>query len=82
MVEFTGSTSVARSPQILMGRGRNTACQATHAGAASHKKWRRIETDVNSGTIFLKQKEEHWQQMLAQGQSSHIHTQKYIHIYI
>ncbi|MPX07482.1 hypothetical protein C0133_08905, partial [Moraxella catarrhalis] len=27
-------------------------------------------TDVSSGPIFLKQKEEDWQQMLAQGQSS------------
>ena len=27
-------------------------------------------TDDSSGTIFLKQKEEDWQQMLAQGQSS------------
>ena len=29
-----------------------------------------IATDVSSMTIFLKQKEESWQQMLAQGQSS------------
>ena len=29
-----------------------------------------IGTDVSSGRIFLKQKEEDWQQMLAQGKSS------------
>ena len=30
----------------------------------------KIDTDVCSATIFLKQKEHRWQQMLAQGQSS------------
>ena len=39
-------------------------------GGILHTKWRRIGTDVNSATIFLKQEEEDWQQMLAQGQSS------------
>ena len=32
--------------------------------------------NVSSGTIFLKQKEENWQQMLAQGQSSSPKTNK------
>ena len=32
--------------------------------------------DVSSGTIFLKQKEEDWQRMLAQGQSFHPPTKK------
>ena len=32
-------------------------------------KQRKIGTDVSSRTIFLKQKEEDWQWMLAQGQS-------------
>ena len=36
-----------------------------------------MRTDVSSVTIFPKQKEEDWQQTLAQGQSSsHTHTQK------
>ena len=36
--------------------------------------------DVSSGTIFLKRKEEDWQQMLAQGQpSSHTHTHTHTH---
>ena len=37
----------------------------------------KIGTDVGSRTISLKQKEEDWQQMLAQGRfSSHTHTHK------
>ena len=32
--------------------------------------------DVNSGTISLKQKEEDWQHMLAQGQSSLLEEKK------
>ena len=37
--------------------------------------------DVSSETIFLKQKEEDWQQMLAQGQcSSHTHTHTHIQV--
>ena len=39
-------------------------------GQSFSSKKRKIGTDVSSGTIFLKQKEEDWQQMLAQGQSS------------
>ena len=39
-------------------------------GGIPHTKQRKISTDVSSGTIFLKQKEEGWQQMLAQGQFS------------
>ena len=35
----------------------------------------KIGTDVSSMAIFVKQKEEDWQQMLAQGQSSS-HTKK------
>ena len=37
----------------------------------------KIGTDVSSVTIFLKQKEEDWQSMLAQSQfSSYAHTHK------
>ena len=51
---------------------------SSHTVVVSHiqKKKRKIGTDVSSVTIFLKQKEEDWHQMLAQGQSSsHTHTQ-------
>ena len=48
---------------------------SSHAMVACHIKQRKIGTDVSSVTVFLKQKEEDWQQMLAQGQSSS-HTQK------
>ena len=41
----------------------------------------KIGTDVSSATIFLKQKEEDRQQMLAQGQSPS-HTHKRIEYYI
>ena len=46
-------------------------------GGTPHTKWRKIATDVSSVTTFLKQKEEDWQQMLAQGQSSKIKKQKH-----
>ena len=36
---------------------------SNHAVAASHIKWRNTGTDVSSVRIFLKQKEEDWQQM-------------------
>ena len=39
-------------------------------GGIPHTEQRKTDTNVSSGTIFLKQKEEDWQQMLAQGQSS------------
>ena len=38
-------------------------------GSNPHTKQRKIGTDISSLTIFLKQKEEDWQQMLAQSQS-------------
>ena len=38
-------------------------------GSVPHTKWRRTGTDISSATIFLKQKEEDRQEMLAQGQS-------------
>ena len=43
---------------------------------AAQIKQRTMGTNVSSVTVFLKQKEEEWQQMLAQGQSSS-HTQKF-----
>ena len=47
-----------------------TICQWPCCSGDPHTKWRKTGTDVSSGTIFLKQKEEDWQQMLAQGESS------------
>ena len=43
---------------------------SSHAVAASYIQKIKIGINVSSGTIFLKQKEEDWQQMLAQGPSS------------
>ena len=45
-------------------------------GGIPHTKQRQIGTDVRSWRIFLKQKGEDWQQMLAQGQSSSAKNQK------
>ena len=42
----------------------------------TYKKQRKVGTDVSSGTILLKQKEEDWQQGLVQGQSSSPKTNK------
>ena len=39
-------------------------------GGDPHTKQRKTGTDVSSGPLFLKQKEEDWQQVLAQGQFS------------
>ena len=33
-------------------------------------KWKRMGTDVSAEPLFLERKEEDWQQVLAQGQSS------------
>ena len=44
-------------------------------GDIPHIKQRKTATDVSSAAIFLKQKEEDWHQILAQGQSSS-HTHK------
>ena len=39
-------------------------------GGIAHTKQRKTSTDVSSGTLFLKQEEEDWQRMLAQGDFS------------
>ena len=47
-------------------------------GGVPHRKYRKTATDVSSGPLFPKQKEENWQQVLAHSQSSsftHTHTQ-------
>ena len=48
----------------------HTAHQAMLWQHPTYKKHRKIETDISSGTIFFKQKEEDWQQMLAWDQWS------------
>ena len=53
--------------------GLDHRCRPAHhssSRAVPHTKWRRIGRDVSSVAVFLKQKEEDWQQMLAQSQSS------------
>ena len=49
---------------------RPTPLIKTCCGGVTHEKWRKIGTDVSSATVLLKQKEEDWQHMLAEGQSS------------
>ena len=59
------------SPSLVPGRGPTPLIyQWPCCGSDPHTKWRKMGTDVSSGIIFLKQKEEDWQQMLGQGQSS------------
>ena len=47
---------------------------SSHTMVASHIKWRKIGADVGSVAVLLKQGEEDWQQMLAQGQFSSPHN--------
>lgn len=55
--------------------GFDPGCGPTHyfsshaAVAPPHNKIEKIGTDVSLGTVFLKQKEENWQQMLGQSSS-------------
>ena len=70
VVKFVLSASAPRGITGSDPRCRpSTACPAT-LWQASHIKQKKIGTDVSSVTIFLKQKEEDWQQMLVQGQPS------------
>ena len=71
MVKFTCSTPAAWGSQVRVpGMDLHTVEQAMLLWHPTYK----IEEDwhrrFSSGTIFLKLKEEDWQQMLAQGQSS------------
>ena len=64
------SASVARGSRVwILGVDLCTAHQAC-CGSVPYTTQRRIATDVSSATIFLKQKEEDWQQMLVQSESS------------
>ena len=70
MVKFTCSASAAGGSQVqILGTNLDIAPQPCCV-SIPHTKQRKSGTDINSGTIFLKQKEEDWQQKLAQGQSS------------
>ena len=66
MVWIQHSASVARGSRAWLCIPLVRLC----CGGIPYTKWRKIATDVNSVTIYLKEKEEDWQQMLAQGQSS------------
>ena len=68
MVKFTCSASVAKGSQVQILGVDLAPLAKPHWGGIPHK-MRKVGTDVNSATIFLKQKEEDCQQMLAQGQS-------------
>ena len=61
-IKFTHSASAAwgLGVQIL---GADMAPLVRPHLASSHIKWRKIGIDVSSATIFLKQKEEDWQQI-------------------
>ena len=69
MVKFAHSASVAWGSLVYIpGMDGSTYCTSSHVVVASYIQKR--GTDVSSVTLFLKQKEEDWQQISAQGQSS------------
>ena len=71
VVKLVLSASAAQgSPVQIPGTDLHATHQAMLWRRPTYQKWRKIGTDVSSGTILLKQKEEDWQQRLAQGQSS------------
>ena len=77
MVKFTHSTSVAWGLWVqIPGADLHTPHQAMLWRHPTYK-IEETDTNVSSGTVFLKQKEENWQQILAQGQSF-LDTQKKI----
>ena len=65
------SALAARDSRVwITGTDPHTVHQAMLWWCPTYEKQRRIGTDVSPGRIFLKQKEEDWQQELAQDQSS------------
>ena len=69
------ASSVAQGLWVqIPGMDLHTTCRAMQH--LIYKKQRKTGTDVSSGPVFLKQKEEDWQQMLAQGQSFSAPPQK------
>ena len=72
VVKFTYSSLAAWGLQVWIPGTDLALLAKPYCGSIPHKI--KIGTDVSSLSIFLKQKEEDWQQMLAQGQSSsHTH---------
>ena len=74
MVKFACSAWAAQSSQVQIP-GADPAKLVKPCCNGLYIKWRKMGTDVSSKTIFLKQQEEDWQQLLAQGQYSS-HTKK------
>ena len=71
MVKFTCSASEAQASQVWIPGTDVAPLVKPCCGSIPHEIERKIGTDVGSATISLKQKkEEDWQQILAQGQSS------------
>ena len=70
MVKCAHSTSSAWGSQVQTPGADLAQLVKPRCRSIPHTKERKIGTDVSSATIFRKQKEEDWQQMVAQGQSS------------
>ena len=70
VVKFAHSTSGPRVRWFRSWEQTYTLLLNPCCSSVPHTKWRKIGTNVSSATIFRKQKEEDWQQVLAQGQSS------------
>ena len=69
MVKFVHSASAAQGSQVrIPGTDLHTTHQVMLRWRPTYKI--KMGTDISPVTIFLKQKEEDWQWMLPQGQSS------------
>ena len=76
VVKFTCQASVGRGSQVPILGADLAPLIKPCCGGIPHK----VEedgTEVSTATIFLKQKEEDWQEMLPQGQFLHTHTQSW-----
>ena len=62
-----GSTSVPQLPSFRSWVWTYALLIKPYCGGVPYAKWRKIATDVSSATIFLKQREEAWQQILGPG---------------
>ena len=71
MVKFTHSPLPAQGSRVqIPGVDLHSTQQAMLWRGPTYKMEEDWHQDVSSATIFLKQKEEDWQQMLAQSQSA------------
>ena len=70
MIKLMCSTSEALGSWVWIQAQSYTQLIKPCCGGIPHTKQRKIGTDVSSGTISLKHKEEDWQWMLAQCQPS------------